>query len=143
MKMPKIKPYHGAGIALFYDGLLLLGKRKYHPGKGKWSFPGGGMEKQDRGNYEKCALREMREEINIQEENLDIKRKSFIKYNLNIFQWETHIYFLNNKPFASNIHEFSEMKWIPINELRNYDLHFGVMKAVRAIKRQLTEVIAE
>ena len=38
--------YKGAGIALFRKNKngyeILLGKRKYNPGKDKWSIPGGG-----------------------------------------------------------------------------------------------------
>ncbi len=60
--------YKGGGIALFQklpDGgyAILLGKRVYNPGAEKWSIPGGGWDPQKDKTLADTAKREFEEEI--------------------------------------------------------------------------------
>ena len=74
--MRRIRSYSGAGVLLFRynrnDGRfeVLLGKRSIRHGYGKWSIPGGGMEKCDSG-YAACAYRELREETGLHLDHVD------------------------------------------------------------------------
>lgn len=58
--------FHGAKLALFYDGQLLVYRRDDSaeiPFPGKWDFPGGGREGSE--TPEQCVLRELHEEFAI------------------------------------------------------------------------------
>ena len=53
----------GVGVALYKDGMLLLGKRKSGMGIGDWAFPGGHLELFE--SFEQCAARETHEETGL------------------------------------------------------------------------------
>nr|BBH95871.1 hypothetical protein KTA_40700 [Thermogemmatispora argillosa] len=56
-------------VVIEYEGQLLLGRREIEPGRGKWSFCSGYV---DRGEeLEEAALREVKEETNLRVELLD------------------------------------------------------------------------
>ena len=123
-------PYKGAGVALFkkvngeYE--ILLGCRTIPPDAGKWSIPGGERKKEDKSFFDN-AERELREETKL--ELLEIaKAKKPIVYRINwlLFRWETYMYEVDADfkapPKANLNHEFSEMKFIPLSELVNYEL---------------------
>ena len=56
-------PVPAAGVVIEKDNKVLLVKRKYEPYKGDWCFPAGFMEYDE--SPEKCAIRETKEEINL------------------------------------------------------------------------------
>ena len=134
----KLKHYQGAGIMLIkksVDGYsVLLGKRKYNPGKGKWSVPGGEKETYD-SDLLCCAKREFREELGVRAEDI-VKDSKPIVCKIKIpffFNWQTFIYEIDSDwTFSSErIHEFTELKFIPFSELKNYRLAFGVKTEIR------------
>jgi ADP-ribose pyrophosphatase YjhB (NUDIX family) len=56
-------PVPAAGVVIQKDNKILLVKRKYEPYKGDWCLPAGFMEYDE--SPEKCAIRETKEEINL------------------------------------------------------------------------------
>ncbi len=56
-------PVPAAGVVIEKDKKILLVKRKYEPYKGDWCLPAGFMEYDE--SPEKCAIRETKEELNV------------------------------------------------------------------------------
>ena len=128
-----MRKYKGAGIALFQkqdnDYAILLGKRTIKPNKGKWSIPGGGFEKTDNSLFE-TAIRELREETGINLSSTTEKAPIICSFHYPFFKWITFMFEVD-----SNFHvperfcyEFSEMRFISLNEIHQYELAFGVKK---------------
>jgi 8-oxo-dGTP pyrophosphatase MutT (NUDIX family) len=128
--------FQGGGAALFCtsDNTLLIGKRAYNPGKGKWSLPGGRLDGIDKGDLEKCAKRELREETGIKIDGRKTKPKGSVNITLPFFQWITYIYFLAKKPRYTLCLEFSEMDWVCLDELQSLPLNFGMKKVIQKIR---------
>lgn len=55
-----------------------------------------------------------------------------------IFRWRTLIFILKDDWKYDNrrFHEFSEVKQIPLSELSNYELAFGIKQEVRKFKKK-------
>ena len=138
-------PYKGGGVAIFQkdnttgEYSILLGKRLNNPDRGKWSIPGGGYEKGDK-NLNATALREFSEETELVLNSIILADKTY-RWHLwipFIFEWETILceikedWHLADKRF----HEFSEVRQIPLSELKNYMLAFGVKSEVREFIRK-------
>lgn len=56
-------PFVGVGALIHRGGKILLIKRRFEPNKGRWSLPGGLVERGER--VEEAALREVKEELGI------------------------------------------------------------------------------
>ena len=130
----RIPSYKGAGIALFRekDGKyeLFLGLRKYNPGKNKWSIPGGGYESYDN-SLDVTAKREFTEELSLDFNKLDASFVNEVKIILPKYKWSTFCYVLNKDiRLSQNIHEFSALKFIPVENLENLDLNLFVRTEV-------------
>lgn len=129
-------PYKGAGVALFKrlpngNYAILLGNRTGRWEHGKWSIPGGGYESYDK-TLLNTALRETQEEIGV-----DVLKAAIIKEpveyrcNLIFFVWATYMYEVDSDfPVPKRFHEFSEMKFIPLQELGKYKLAWGVKQEI-------------
>lgn len=157
-----MKTYRGAGIAFFRqkDGQyeVFLGKRKYgigpfRIGKAKWSFPGGGMDARDGGDFLTTAKRETFEEMDVDVDRLAARRVDSIRYDRSIpffyeFHWETFIYFLAPPQTSDDFrfhHEMDPWGWFPLSDLpamqsRNELFDFmgvSVMSAVEKFKETI------
>ncbi len=64
------RPHVGIGIVIRKDNKVLLMKRKGSNGSGTWAFPGGKLEKFE--TIEDCAIRETKEETNLDIFNINI-----------------------------------------------------------------------
>ncbi|GHV80333.1 hypothetical protein AGMMS49944_21240 [Spirochaetia bacterium] len=140
-------PYYGAGIALFYkrDGEVLIGKRKEHPFKGQWSFPGGGLHENE--TYLDCAYREFCEEMNLQLDNPELRfnekfntprQIDIVKFDFPIFHWETFIMETDIKTVPEGPwDEFSEVLFSSPGGIgfALFQRHWGVMEAVKCYNR--------
>lgn len=136
-----MRKYKGAGIALFKkqnnDYAILLGKRTIKPNKGKWSIPGGGFEKTDISLFE-TAIRELREETGI---NLSItteKDAVICSFKYPFFEWKTFMFEVDSDYTVpkSFCYEFSEMRFISLKEIYQYELAFGVKKEINHFKKR-------
>jgi len=130
--------YRGAGIALFREEpegtfSLLLGERKYNPGKGQWSFPGG---KADRGESPlEAAKREFREETGV---NLDLFKPAYISHIRTLipfFDWDTFIFSTTFHMGFTQKHEFIDLEWADESALNCRNLHFGVREACKVYRK--------
>ncbi len=63
-QIPKV----GVGVLIFKEGKILLGKRKGSHGEGEYSCPGGHLDYEE--YLKDCAIREVKEECNINIKNL-------------------------------------------------------------------------
>lgn len=149
-----MKTYRGAGIAFFRqkDGQyeVFLGKRKYgigpfHIGKGKWSFPGGGMDARDGADFLATAKRETSEEMGVDVDTTSARACGSIRYRKSAgslgslgnlvagfvpslarrplydsFEWETFIYLLDSSQTGDDFrfhHEMDPWGWFPLSSL--------------------------
>lgn len=147
MKLKHLRPYRGAGclLAVVDEGCawVYLGKRRYNPGRGKWSIPGGAAERpRDGRRWEsswETARRETREETQIDPALLDRGPRDgwpHISIWFPGFRWRTYIVRLDRKPNLKPCHEFTEARWFRVDELPT-TLTFGMRKALRLLRRDL------
>lgn len=127
--MKKIKPYYGAGLLLWTQNeqekkFVLLGKRSIHPGKGKWSIPGGRWsEKKDSYDengepyYLKTALRETEEELSLLIKKDDNIIHLWRSRCLPFFHFVVYAHQLSEQVTIIHFQEFSELKWFPAEDL--------------------------
>ncbi len=134
--MIKLRGYKGAGVALFKkageDSFVLLGKRKYNPNKCCWSFFGGGNEKGE--TLIETALREFREESGVVLDESIISKQKEIDFTLPLFKWKTLLIEITKDiELVESAYktEFSEMKWVNIKDIENYELNPFVKTVVK------------
>jgi 8-oxo-dGTP pyrophosphatase MutT (NUDIX family) len=136
----KRKSYKGAGIALFREepnkGFnVLLGQRKYNPGKNKWSFPGGAMEPRDT-SFQETACREFSEEAGVSLPELDAKDiTDCYEINLPFFHWKTFIYTTKSNTSFTRIREFTKLDWVNEEDFLKLPKHFWVKPVYRMYKK--------
>jgi len=119
------QPIVGVGVVIIKDGKILLEKRKYEPGKGKWSIPGGLVELGE--NVEQTVIREVKEET-----GLDVEKPEHIDVVDNVVRHENgevkyHFviidYFVKLKGGTLKAaSDAEELKWVALNEVEKYDL---------------------
>ena len=66
------RPRVGIGVMIWKDGKILIGKRRVSHGKGEYAWPGGHLEYME--SFEQCAKREVKEEADIEIENVRFVR---------------------------------------------------------------------
>ena len=144
-KTMKIKTYKGAGIALFKKNsdvyCILLGKRTINPDKGKWSIFDGKREPFDKSSFE-TAKREFKEECALSFSSIKTKSFGECKFNLPFFKWTTFIFEVSES-FRIPKHfgfKFSELHFIPTNELKKYTVAFGVKKEIRTFLKNSAKI---
>lgn len=101
------------------DNKILLAQRKPNSHLGyRWEFPGGKMEKGE--SPEACLMREIREEINIEIEVIDIFSVIFHKYNYSPILLLA--YLCNYQQGEAIAKDCADFRWITIEELSNFSL---------------------
>ena len=138
LSIPLPYKYRGGGLAVFRDngGIqeVLLGLRANNPGKGLWSFPGG--EAEGREKLSSTALREFKEEMDIQLYRRYITKVGFYKIKKAFFEWTTvliktdQIINLASNLTKKSYGEFIFLRWVPILNLENYKLHPWVKEVI-------------
>jgi len=110
---------------------ILLTKRKYNPYKNKWCAPGGFTEKEIKESVEDCAIRETKEETNIDVELIK-KIKVLEHYNKEKERTEEVHLFLA-KPLTLILKASDEVldaKWFNLNELNQISLVSSLKKVL-------------
>jgi len=80
-----LRPKVGIGTIIIKNNKILLGKRLNAHGEGSWALPGGHLEYQE--SWEECAIREVKEET-----NLNIENPKFVYITNDIFAKERKHY---------------------------------------------------
>jgi 8-oxo-dGTP diphosphatase len=119
------QPVVGVGVVVICDGKILLEKRKYEPGKGKWSIPGGLVELGE--NVEQTVIREVKEETGLEvkkPEHIDVvdnvvrDENGEVKYHFVIID-----YFVKLKGGTLKAaSDAEELNWVPLSDVEKYDL---------------------
>lgn len=119
------QPIVGVGAVIICNGKILLEKRKYDPGKGKWSIPGGLVELGE--TVEQTVIREVKEETGLEvekPEHIDVvdniirDENGEIKYHFVIIDY--FVKFKGGTLKAAS--DAEELKWVALNEVEKYDL---------------------
>ena len=102
------------------DDKVLIAKRATGDSNvyGKWEFPGGKVEKDEK--EEHAIEREIKEEF-----EMDIRAKKFITNNICEYPTKTIDLRLYECEYLSGefkLHDHLEYTWVDINDLLNYDL---------------------
>ena len=119
------QPIVGIGAVIIHEGKIALIKRGNEPGKGKWTIPGGHVELGE--TLEQAVIRETKEETGLDVENprlidvvsnVDLDENGKVKYHYIIIDYFVHV--KNGVAQASS--DAAELRWVPFDEVENYDL---------------------
>jgi ADP-ribose pyrophosphatase YjhB (NUDIX family) len=119
------QPLVGIGAVIICDGRILLEKRKYDPGRGRWSIPGGLVDLGEK--VEQAVIREVKEETGLdvdKPEHLDVvdnvvlDEKGRVKYHFIIID-----FFVKLKGgLLKAASDAAELEWVLLDEVESYDL---------------------
>jgi 8-oxo-dGTP diphosphatase len=119
------KPVVGVGAVILDGDKILLEQRKNEPSKGKWSVPGGLVELGE--SLEDAVVREVKEEtgLDVYEPRLvdvvnyvSYGERGAVIYHYVIVDYLVTV--MRGKPKAAS--DAAALKWVPFNELEQYDL---------------------
>jgi len=137
-----VQPVVGVGAVVVDLGKVLLVQRGVEPSLGKWSFPGGAVELGEA--VRDAVVRETKEETCldievIQDEPMDV---------YDIFDWDKqgklwyHYVLLQFLAKSKNgilkpTSDAKDAKWVPLKEVKNYDLADSVRQFLQKHQKQL------
>lgn len=100
------------------DGKILIAKRKKGTRlEGKWEFPGGKLKCNE--TPEECLKRELQEEFGIETKVEDfICSSEYIYPHISIELLAYRVKYVSGEFFLT---DHDEIKWVPIQELNNYE----------------------
>jgi len=119
------RPLVGTGALILKGGKLLLIKRGAQPGQGKWSIPGGLVELGE--NVQDAMIREVKEEVGLDVEavklmdvfdSVTLDEKGRIQYHFVVVNFLVRI--LGGSLQTAD--DVLEAKWVPIDEVKDYNL---------------------
>jgi mutator protein MutT len=119
------KPVVGVGAIILDGDKILLEKRKNDPSKGKWSIPGGLVELGE--GVEDAVIREVKEETGLEVyeprlvdvvDYISLGEKGGVLYHFVIVDYLVTV----NGGDAKAASDAEALKWVPFNEVEEYDL---------------------
>ena len=119
------QPIVGIGAVIIREDKIVLIKRGNEPSRGKWTVPGGLVELGE--NLEQAVIRETKEETGLDVENpclidivsyIDLDEKGKIRYHYIIIDYFVQV----KNGVAEALSDAAELRWVPIDEVENYDL---------------------
>ena len=134
------KPVVGVGAIILDRNKILLEKRKNAPGKGKWTIPGGLVELGE--NVEDAVIREVKEETMLEVcdprlvdvvNYISLDEKGAVNYHFVIIDYLVTV--KSGKPKAAS--DAAALKWVPFNEVEEYDLTESFRRFFRQNRRKL------
>ena len=127
------RPLVGVGVVVIKDGKILLVKRAFEPGAGKWSIPGGLVEVGEK--LSEAGARETEEETGIQVQVLelinafdmiDLDEDGKARYHYVLVDFLARPTGGMEKPSE----EVTELKWVPYESTKEMDLTKTARKAL-------------
>jgi 8-oxo-dGTP pyrophosphatase MutT (NUDIX family) len=122
----------GSGILYVYnDEILLLKRSPYVLEPNTWGIPGGAVPKDKDGNFKsdwESAAKESEEETGYSPERNVIGTYVFTDKS---FIYTTYFVKVNEKFTPSLNWESSDFAWININDVTDYQLHYGVISLLK------------
>jgi 8-oxo-dGTP pyrophosphatase MutT (NUDIX family) len=117
--------------------------RLNNPGKGKWSFPGGGAEGKEK--LLTAGIREFKEEVGVQLYGRYITKVGVYRIQNPLFDWETQIiettqdinpkgigaWWKTSEAAKTYGGEFSALEWVVLEDLDQLRLHRWVQEVVK------------
>ena len=134
------RPVVGVGAVILDGDKILLEKRKNMPSKGKWSVPGGLVELGE--GVEKAVVREVKEEtgLEVYEPRLiDVvdyvswDEKGAVVYHYVIVDYVVTV----KAGRAKAASDADALKWVPFNEVDEYDLTESFRQFFRRNRQKL------
>jgi len=119
------QPIVGVGAVITCNGKILLEKRKYDPGRGKWSIPGGLIELGE--SVEQTVVREVLEETGLEVgsprhidvvDNVVKDDNGDVKYHFIILDYFVKLRGGTLKAAS----DAEDLKWVSFDEVEKYDL---------------------
>ena len=119
------QPIVGVGAVITCNGKILLEKRKYDPGRGKWSIPGGLIELGE--SVEQTVVREVLEETGLEVgsprhidvvDNVVKDGNGDVKYHFIILDYFVKLRGGTLKAAS----DAEDLKWVSFDEVEKYDL---------------------
>jgi len=119
------QPIVGVGAVITCNGKILLEKRKYDPGRGKWSIPGGLIELGE--SVEQTVVREVLEETGLEVgsprhidvvDNVVKDDNGDVKYHVIILDYFVKLRGGTLKAAS----DAEDLKWVSFDEVEKYDL---------------------
>lgn len=126
--------YSGAGAAIFKQihgcSYVLLCKRRFHPFKGYWTFPGGEQERNE--SPLATAIRETHEKLGVSLNLQGRKVESSFIVHTSFFDWEIFFFEVDDLKISKKSAkvEFTNYKWVPVRSLHKYKLYPYVINVV-------------
>lgn len=116
---PKPPTLVTAGV-IFNEGKVLIAQRKKGDRlAGKWEFPGGKVEPKEK--PKDCLIRELKEELGIEVEVIDIFHAFIYQYPWGKMQFIAYLARLTPASREPEAIECEDYRWVPIKDLPAYD----------------------
>jgi 8-oxo-dGTP diphosphatase len=134
------KPVVGVGAIILEKEKILLEKRKNAPGKGKWTVPGGLVELGE--TIEQAVIREVKEETGLEVyeprlvgvvDHINLGERGAVRYHFVIIDYLVTVNC--GKPKAAS--DADALKWVPFNEVEEYDLTESFRRFFRQNRQRL------
>lgn len=115
------------------DGKILIAKRAKDKSQGdKWEFPGGKLETGE--TPEMCLERELMEELTI-----EVRTDAFFMENVHSYEEVTIrllAYFVEYISGEIKLVDHSQVQWVTVDEIREYDFAEADIPVVNRLMRQ-------
>jgi len=109
--------------------ILLCQRRSELPYAFKWEFPGGKVN--DGEQIEECLKRELWEELQISIRQGKLYHRRSYDYTSGSF--DVYYFLVHSYTGIPTNHAFTEMRWVPINDLNSYDILEGNYATVQKL----------
>lgn len=119
------QPVVGVGALIVRNCAIVLIRRGNEPSRGKWTIPGGIVELAE--SPETAVVREAKEETGLDVDNpslvdvvsnVDLDEAGKVKYHYVIIDYLVHVVSGTAKAASDAV----ELRWVPFDEVENYDL---------------------
>ncbi len=137
------QPIVGIGVVIVKADKIVLIKRGNEPAKGRWTIPGGLVELGE--SVSKAVTREAKEETLLDVDNprlvdvvdqVELDAEGKIRYHYVIIDYLVHV--VGGVIGAAT--DAIELRWVPFNEVENYDLTTSFRFFFRNNREKLAEV---